>query len=105
MKKKFKDWEYDATEITKSGDDSRTWHYKGRNLQTQKEFDYKIQITKSALGSKGLPTQIQDAVDTQGKSLVKTWLSEGKGYWVEATVSTKKIDIIGKEEKYGKLIE
>jgi hypothetical protein len=105
MKRKFKDWEYDATEITKPGDDSRTWHYKGRNLQTQKEFDYKIQITKSALGSKGLPTQIQDAVDTQGESLVKTWLSEGKGYWVKAAVSTKKIDIMEKEQKYGKFID
>src|SRR4030042_4890863 len=105
MKRKFKDWEYDVAEITKPGDDSRTWHYKGRNLKNQKEFDYKIQITKSALGSKSLPTQIQDAIDTQGESLVRTWLSEGKGYWLVAPVSTKKIDIMEKEEKYGKLIE
>jgi hypothetical protein len=105
MKKKFKDCEYEVTEITKPGDDSRIWHYKGRNLKNQKEFDYKIQITKSALGSKSLPVQIQEAVHTQGESLVKIWLSEGKGYWVKAAVSTKKIDIMEKEQKYGKFID
>jgi len=100
----YKNWEYDFEEITKSGDDSKTWQYKGNNLDTGKEFNYIIEISKTALSSKGLPTQIQNTVDTKGESLVKELLSENKGYWILANVDTTKIKIKEKKEKYAKLI-
>ena len=69
-----------------------------------KEFNYIIEISKTALSSKGLPTQIQNTVDTKGESLVKELLSENKGYWILANVDTTKIKIKEKKEKYAKLI-
>jgi hypothetical protein len=57
------------------------------------------------LASEGLPTQIQDAADTEGESLVKEWLKEGKEYWILGKVGTTGIkETKIKGEKYGKLL-
>ena len=101
---RYKNWEYYVEEITRPGDDSKTWRYRGKNLDTGKESNYIIEISRTALSSKGLPTQIQYAVDTKGESLVKEWLSQNIGYWILARVGTKKIDIKEKKEKYAELI-
>ncbi len=45
--------------------------YRIRIKETGNEFRYRIEITGTALTSKGLPTQIQDAMDTEWESLVK----------------------------------
>jgi hypothetical protein len=96
--------EVEVVEITKKGDDARTWRYSGKNLTTGKEFDYTVQITKTALQCKGLATQIQDAIDTKGESLIRKWLSENRGYWMRGIVSERKIDEVEKKDNYSKLL-
>jgi hypothetical protein len=101
---KFRNFEIEKEELRKEGD-YRTWMYRIRNTESGNEFRYRIEITGTALASKGLPTQIQDAVDTEGKSLVKEWLKEGKEYWILGKVGTVGIkEMRIKEGKYGKLL-
>jgi hypothetical protein len=102
MKEEFAKFKIDKEELPKEGD-YRTWIYRIRNLQTGNEFGYRIEITGTALASKGLPTQIQDAADTEGESLLKEWLKEGKEYWILGKVGTTGIKGTKiKGGKYGK---
>jgi hypothetical protein len=101
---KFRNFEIEKEELPKEGD-YRTWMYKIRNTESGNEFRYRIEITGTALASEGLPTQIQDAADTEGESLVKEWLKEGKEYWILGKVGTTGIkETKIKGEKYGKLL-
>lgn len=104
MTKQFGDFKIEKEEIPKEGD-YRTWIYKIRNTKTGNQFAYRIEISGTALASEGLPTQIQDAVDTEGESLIEEWLKEGKEYWILGKVGTwgiKEMKIKG--GKYGKLL-
>jgi hypothetical protein len=73
------------------GDDFETWEYMNRNAVTGMEFTYKIIVTKTALSCTGLPRQIQDAIDTEGESIVREWLTSDRQEDLVYTVSEKEI--------------
>jgi hypothetical protein len=88
-------YEYEEpVNIAKPGDDFELWEYKVKNRESGKEFVYKIEITKSALSGKGgnlLPSQIEDAINTDGKSLVTKGLKATLEYDTIVVVDTGKI--------------
>lgn len=92
MGTRFSDYEYEEPiDVAESGDDFRLLKYGIKNLITGKAFSYKVEIAKSALSSKGgnvLPTQIQDAVDTDGRSLVEKGLRQDLEYETHITVNS-----------------
>lgn len=95
MGRRYLNFEYEEPiNVASPGDDFELWEYNIKNLETGNEFRYRIQITKSSSASKGsniLPTQVQDAVDTSGKSLVEKGLAQGLEYEVKIEVGTQSI--------------
>ena len=92
MSSKFEAYEYEKQEIPPR-DDFREWIFRIKNTSTGVKFDYRINISGSAMASQGLPSQIQDAVDTQGESLVKRWLGETKETRIQCKVTSVAIDV------------
>jgi len=71
----FKNYEYEKEELPQPGD-AKIWHYRIRNLQTGNRFTYRVKIVGTALVyPRDIPTQIKDAVDTEGESLLTDSLS------------------------------
>jgi hypothetical protein len=88
----FKNYAWEKRQLTNPEDgDFETWEYMNTNAMSGKEFTYKILITRTALSCKGLPTQIQDAIDTEGESIVMEWLSRDREENLVCTVSEVKI--------------
>jgi hypothetical protein len=90
MKSQFMGYRYEKVELAKTGD-YRTWRYNIQKLETGDEFVYQVKIDESALSCRGLPTQIQDAVDTQGDSLFQKGLRQALENRIDIEVSTIRI--------------
>lgn len=91
MAAKYNNYEYEKKEVTRHGDDFRDWIINVRNSETQNEFQYRISITGTALACRDLETRIQNAVDSEGESLVQEWLEEGKEQKIQCIVSTMRV--------------
>ncbi len=80
MPTRFLDHEYgEPANVANPGDDFKLLKYEIRNLTTGKRFLYGVEIAESALSSRGrnaLATQVQDAVDTDGRSVVEKGLKQ-----------------------------
>ena len=101
----IENYSYESTELPKEGD-SRTWLYRITKLKTGNMFGFIVQIVGSALASPGEIVEIQDAVNTNGESLVKGLLGAKKEVWMFIKIGTKSIfkEEIREEGKYAYLI-
>lgn len=79
-------------------DDFVAWEYWNRNAMSNKEFRYKIIITRKALSSRGLPTKIQDVVNSQGESIVMELLSVNREEDLVCTVNTERLEVFSPSE-------
>jgi hypothetical protein len=88
---RYKDYEYEVTDISQANDDFKKWKYKIKNSRTGVEFNYVIKITKTALNCdpRGLMSPIYELVTSKGKYVVQKWLDNGKefefGVFVDVT--------------------
>ena len=93
---RFGNYEYEVEDISKGGDDLKTWEYKIKNLKSGFKFKYTIRITKTALNCDpvSLMSPIWKIVETKGESLVQDWLKEGKEIGLGALIGEKSIKLI-----------
>lgn len=82
---RYGDYEYEKIKLRHVGDYD-TWDYRITNLKTGGRFKYRIKISGTALSASGEMIEIQDAVATQGESIVKKMLSEGNQVWIKVEV-------------------
>jgi hypothetical protein len=82
---------YRLNHIPRPAEDDEMWVYKIKNLETKNEFIYKIAIKRTTLNCQGLRHDIQNAVNTQGKSLVDKHLSLENEYKMEIEVGNERI--------------
>ena len=89
--KRYLEYEYEKKDSTQRGDDFKSWHYKIRNTSTENVFGYRVEITKSLLSSKHKEFEIQNAVRSEGDSVVEKNLSEHREDWIVFRVGTEAI--------------
>jgi|APFre7841882654_1041346.scaffolds.fasta_scaffold79403_1 hypothetical protein len=82
---------YEPNHIPRPAEDDEMWVYKIKNLETGNEFIYRIAIKRTTLNSQGLRHDIQNAVNTRGRSLVDKHLSLGNEYKMEIEVGNEGI--------------
>jgi len=84
-------YEYEKKEVTKAGEDFRVWEYRIKNVKTDKQFKYIIEIPKAMLNSKDLflVYPIKQIVETEGEFLVKKWLQGDREERTRARVGKK----------------
>lgn len=89
-------YEYEKREISKGGDDFRTWEYKVRNRDTGVEFKYIIETSKTVFSIDPLllPYPIPETVKSEGEYLVKKWLDNGKEERIRGVVHSKGIGVM-----------
>jgi len=89
-------YEYEKIEVTRGGDDFRTWEYRIRNIDTRIEFKYIIEISKTALNVDPsiLPYPIPITIKSEGEYLVKMWLNDGREERIRGLVHSKGIGVV-----------
>ncbi len=64
------------------------WRYKATNTEIGKEFRYTLFVAISTLEEPGDISEVRDAIESKGKSLVQNWLDRG--------IEEDRVAIIGK---------
>jgi hypothetical protein len=95
MSIRYGKYEYEKIEITKRGEDFRTWEYRIRNTDSGVEFRYIIEITKTALSVEAsiLPDPIPQTIESEGEYLVKMWLNDGREERIRAIAHSRGIGV------------
>jgi hypothetical protein len=89
-------YEYEKIEVTRGGDDFRTWEYRVRNVDRGIEFKYSIEISKTTLNTSPLtlPYPIPQVIETEGEYLIKKWLDDGREERIRGIVHSKGIGVV-----------
>ena len=89
-------YEYEKREISRGGDDRRTWEYKVRDRDTGVEFKYLIEISKTVFKIEPLllPYPIPETVESEGDYLVKKWLDNGMEKRIRMVVHSRGIGVM-----------